>query len=192
MEIFKFKELESTQLKAKELSEESQAPFIVLAESQEKGKGTKGRSWHSPFGGLYFTLAVELDFNLLEIDITKFSQESCLLVVELLKDILRESFQNSKQDDLHVKPINDLYFKDAKLAGVLLESINKTKNSILFVGIGLNVKKIDSGEIDREIISLEEILTKEDFEAYDRSEFSKKLATKLSEKLSMMQKIAFS
>ncbi len=190
MKVFEFKEIESTQLKAKELSEVNEAPFLVLAESQQKGKGTKGRSWHSPAGGLYFTLVMELDFNLLEINTVKFSQESCLLVVEVLKEFLEDEYPSLK--DLRVKAINDLYYKDAKLAGVLLESLNKNKNSTLLIGIGMNVRKFDSQVIDREVISLEEILSQDDFTRYSNLGFSQNLVNKLIERLSTLKKPLFS
>jgi BirA family transcriptional regulator, biotin operon repressor / biotin---[acetyl-CoA-carboxylase] ligase len=190
MKVFDYKEIESTQLKAKGLCEAHEAPFIVLAESQQKGKATKGRSWHSPSGGFYFTLVMELDFNLLEIDIVKFSQESCLLVVEVLKEILEKEYLDLK--NLKVKPINDLYYNEAKLAGVLLESLNKNKNSILLIGIGMNIRKFDSQGIDREVVSLEEILSLGELRKFSNLIFAQKLGSELLERLSALKKPLFS
>jgi BirA family transcriptional regulator, biotin operon repressor / biotin---[acetyl-CoA-carboxylase] ligase len=192
MRVFEYQEIDSTQLKAKELSEGTQTPFLVISSSQTKGKGTKGRSWHSPVGGLYFTLAVELDFNILKIDTEDFSKELCLIVVDVLKDHIKNSFLQSHLDQLSIKPINDLYFKDAKLAGVLLESINNSENSILFIGIGLNVKSIDSSLFDREIISLQDILPEADFLTFNNIEFSKKLASSLIEQIKLVKKSVIS
>lgn len=188
MQVFEFNEIESTQLRAKELSEEALLPFIVLANSQTKGKGTKGRVWYSPEGGFYFTLALELEFNLLKIDTVKFSQEACLLVVKILKDILVEFLGPVISGDLKIEPINDLYYKDAKLAGVLIESLNQNKRSILLTGIGLNINKLENQSLDRKIISLENILTKEDFNSFDKIAFAQKLASRLSKELLLIEK----
>jgi BirA family biotin operon repressor/biotin-[acetyl-CoA-carboxylase] ligase len=184
---FHFNELESTQQKARELLEENKAAFFVVADKQTLGKGTKGRSWYSPQGGLYMTIVLELDFNILKQDIVSFSEESCLLIVETLKDFLVESFPNSNLDDLKVKPINDLYFKEAKLAGILLESINKNKNSFLLVGIGLNIKKNLEANLDKEIVSLEEILEDEDYRDLGLVDFSLKLSKLVNQSFSRLK-----
>ena len=181
MKCFHFSELESTQKKAREILAETKAPFFVIADKQTSGKGTKGRSWYSPQGGLYMTIVLELDFNILKQDIASFSEKSCLLIVETLKDFLVESFPNSNLDDLKVKPINDLYFKEAKLAGILLESINKNTNSLLLIGIGLNIKNNSEASLDRQIVSLEKILESEDFNSIVLPDFSLKLANLVNE-----------
>ncbi len=181
MKSFHFNEIESTQKKAREILDETKAPFFVIADKQTLGKGTKGRSWYSPQGGLYMTIVLELDFNILKQDILSFSEKSCLLIVETLKDFLVESFPNSNLDNLKVKPINDLYFKEAKLAGILLESINKNKNSLLLIGIGLNIKNNSKVSLDREIVSLEDILESEDFNSIVLSDFALKLANLVNE-----------
>lgn len=192
MKIFNFDEIESSQNKAKELLLKESLPFVVCAQSQIKGKATKGRSWFSPQGGLYFSLALALDFNLLELDMAKFSKQACLSVVEVLKNLLIDENQASSLDDLSVKPINDLYYKDAKLAGVLLESMNNNTCSELIIGIGLNIEKLENAELDRKIISLKEILTEADFADFNKLDFIEKLAKALCENFSVMQKLEFS
>lgn len=187
MKRFHFNELESTQQKARELLEENKAAFFVVADKQTLGKGTKGRSWYSPQGGLYMTIVLELDFNILKQDIVSFSEESCLLIVETLKDFLVESFPNANLDDLKVKPINDLYFKEAKLAGILLESINKNKNSLLLIGIGLNIKNNSEASLDRDIVSLENILESKDFNSIVLSDFALKLANLVNQSFSRLK-----
>ena len=188
VKIFHYEEISSSQALARELLAEENLPFVVSAKSQSSGKGTKGRSWHSPQGGLYFTLALELDFNLLKNDIQAFSEEACLLVVSVLRSFLLDYFPEENLEALSIKPINDLYFEDAKLAGVLLESVNDAPKSILLIGIGLNVQALKEIELDRKIISLEELISKESFLNFNKDDFLDKLVNKLSDSVSLMQK----
>lgn len=173
MKIFNYTELDSSQNKARELLKSNTPPFVVIAQTQKKGKGTKSRSWFSPKGGLYFTLAMQLQVNVLELDMVKYSEQLCLKVVEILREsvlLLPEAKLHSNQfqeKELCIKPINDLYYKDAKLAGVLLETINNQEKSILLVGIGLNLKKIDESNLDRKVTSLEEIFGEFDLDKHD-------------------------
>ncbi|MEN2995734.1 MAG: hypothetical protein ABC360_01780 [Acetomicrobium sp.] len=59
--IFKFDVLQSTQTKARELyDKEGLDLFVVWAVEQAAGRGRRERSWHSPKGGLYFSLFSEI------------------------------------------------------------------------------------------------------------------------------------
>ena len=105
MEVFHFTSLDSTQAKARALVDTKEMPFIVLADKQDKGRGTKGRSWQSPLGGLYFTLVCKLKTNVLKIDTENFAQELCLKLVETLKKALEDYFGQENLKELSIKPI---------------------------------------------------------------------------------------
>ncbi len=186
MQIFNYDKLDSSQEESKRLLAKNQnTPFLVLTKSQNSGKGTKNRSWFSPEGGLYMTLCIELDFNLIKDkkNIEVYSRDACLKTVEVLKESLEEYFQNPNLDSLKIKPINDLYFKKSKLAGILLETVNNSKNSFLLIGIGMNLKKIQAENLDRDVISLEEILAKEFQKNFNLDNYLELLCNKLISKI---------
>jgi len=54
-----FSTIDSTNEEAKRISAENpKGPVVITADSQTKGRGQKGRTWHSELGGLYYSLLV--------------------------------------------------------------------------------------------------------------------------------------
>ena len=93
-----------------------------------------------------------------------------------------------------IKPINDIYYKDKKLGGILIESRLQDKGiSYLISGVGINIKKTNH-ELDRDIvqpISLEEIIS--DVETRSPCLFSKEnLIEKIVEKICFWYEEIFS
>jgi BirA family biotin operon repressor/biotin-[acetyl-CoA-carboxylase] ligase len=181
VQLFHFEQIDSTQNKARELFDQNTPrPFCVFATSQSQGRGTQARVWHSPNGGLYLSLVLDLDFNIFDTDPLAFCQEKSLGIVKTLKTSLEKYFDNNYVfAELNIKPINDLYFRDAKLAGVLIETFNKANLSTIIIGIGLNIIKVSSADLDRKIISLEEILSFDDFKSFKKEKFAEFLLEKL-------------
>lgn len=181
MQLFHFEQIDSTQNKARELFDQNTPrPFCVFATSQSQGRGTQARVWHSPNGGLYLSLVLDLDFNIFDTDPLAFCQEKSLGIVKTLKTSLEKYFDNNYVfAELNIKPINDLYFRDAKLAGVLIETFNKANLSTIIIGIGLNIIKVSAADLDRKIISLEEILSFDDFKSFKKEKFAEFLLEKL-------------
>ena len=111
--------------------------FITTAESQSKGKGTKGRVWYSDCsGGLYYSLAIcpqYFDFNAIEFYHQQIA-EAIQLVLTQLAHI-----------DVTIKYPNDIYLNHKKLGGILMESSMKAnqdrKLDYLIIGIGLNINQ---------------------------------------------------
>jgi BirA family biotin operon repressor/biotin-[acetyl-CoA-carboxylase] ligase len=181
VQLFHFEQIDSTQNKARELFDQNTPrPFCVFATSQSQGRGTQARVWHSPNGGLYLSLVLDLDFNIFDTDPLAFCQEKSLGIVKTLKTSLEKYFDNNYVfAELNIKPINDLYFRDAKLAGVLIETFNKANLSTIIIGIGLNIIKVSTADLDRKIISLEEILSFDDFKSFKKEKFAEFLLEKL-------------
>ncbi|MCS7084215.1 MAG: biotin--[acetyl-CoA-carboxylase] ligase [Aquificaceae bacterium] len=111
----------STQEVAKRLS----FNCAVLSNIQTSGKGTAGKSWHSESGGLYLSVNVEQPKKSLEL----LSLAMGVAVAKLL-----EGFNLL----VGIKWVNDIYFQDKKLAGILIEN---SKNSSI-IGIGINVNQV--------------------------------------------------
>jgi BirA family transcriptional regulator, biotin operon repressor / biotin---[acetyl-CoA-carboxylase] ligase len=161
MQGFYYKELDSTQDEAKRLIEHGNKDFYVVAQHQTNSRGTRGKIWHSEMNkGLYLSWVADLDHNIYENnnDITGFCSDLTLNIAKILRETLLEYFVDSDLSKIYIKPINDLYFDNKKLAGILVEHIIFQDISFIIVGIGLNLKKINYQDEKISAISLEEIV----------------------------------
>jgi len=125
---------------------------LVLALTQDAGKGRLGRTWESSAGGVYMTLVLEPSIGL------RFLNELSVLAGKVTAATLKQLYGLNAR----VKLPNDVYAlhprkkKYMKISGILTEtsSINKTPNWIL-LGIGVNVNNrvsIDTGTSVAEIL----------------------------------------
>ena len=124
--------------------------IIILAETQDKGRGRLEREWVSPAGGLWFTLILRT--NIEEKDLPKVT----LLIAYSIVETLRSNYDIKAI----IKWPNDIYYKKLKLGGILTE-IEKIKDSIyLIIGTGLNVNLnlLDLGPLNKKTTSIKSIL----------------------------------
>jgi BirA family transcriptional regulator, biotin operon repressor / biotin---[acetyl-CoA-carboxylase] ligase len=88
-----------------------------VAEYQQAGRGRRGRKWFSPFGSnLYLSMYWKLDQG-------PAAAMGLSLVIGI---VMAEVLQRLGAEDVRVKWPNDLYLKDRKLAGILVELTGKT------------------------------------------------------------------
>ena len=108
----------------------SAAPQVVIAKEQTKGKGTKGRSFYSPKGGLYLSFAFKPEYGLED------AMQITVKTGEIVKDIIRKY----SDDEPYIKPVNDIYIEGKKVAGILTEAdtTGVGKFSRIIIGIGIN------------------------------------------------------
>ena len=129
---FKFKKVKSTNNTAIRIIKETKYNLgMVIAETQEKGRGQYGRKWISSKGNLFVSFFNELNRTNLSIsDITKIN---CLIVKKLLSKFTRKKI-------LFKKP-NDLLIDKKKISGILQEVIFVKDKKFLITGIGINIIK---------------------------------------------------
>ena len=156
----------------KESSEYKSGSIICIsADFQSQGRGQHGKSWASPRGaGLYVSLVSDLKIP---------AENSSILATELcirsleegLKRVSQQSLKESAEKavievspEFKLKPLNDIYVNNCKLAGILLERFVFKDTEYHTVGIGINLYKSSyqlkesSLEIPKAMpISLEEI-----------------------------------
>jgi len=103
-----------------------------VAEYQQAGRGRRGRKWFSPFGSnLYLSMYWKLDQG-------PAAAMGLSLVIGI---VMTEVLQRLGAADVRVKWPNDLYLKDRKLAGILVELTGKTGEAAhLVIGAGINLK----------------------------------------------------
>ena len=134
-EIEIFEEVASTNQTAKELAVAGKAGHgsLVLARSQQAGRGRRGRSFFSPKdAGLYLSVIIKPESTL---------TESLLLTCAAAVAVCR-AVKQVYGLELSIKWVNDLYYQGKKVCGILTEAVTDFESgSIEFavIGIGLNL-----------------------------------------------------
>ena len=106
------------------------APYIILAEQQTNGRGRGNNIWHSPkYKNIYLSLAWEFP------TLSNISILSILVGISLHRSI--NKYLKLDLPELKIKWPNDIYYKDKKLAGILVETTQQTKIKCI-IGIGIN------------------------------------------------------
>ena len=131
MKKIHFKEIVSTNTWLKENYRDLENLTFVSADSQTAGKGRRGRSWESEEGNLYLSLLLKDGKYLKQAE--AISIVSAYLVLKVL--------EGYGIKDLGIKWPNDIYVKDDKICGILLESVSADRLECLIIGIGLNVNQ---------------------------------------------------
>ena len=103
---------------------------VLVAEEQLEGRGTRGRTWHSPPGGLWYTILYR---GVNEIGVEFLSLRIGLAVAAAIESVVPAV-------RLGIKWPNDLMLADRKLGGVLCEARWQGESlGWVAVGIGINV-----------------------------------------------------
>lgn len=117
-------------------------PWLLGAHLQTQGRGRVGRSWKSPSGAALM-VSFAFDVHLLAADLPALSPLTGLAACESLRALIGED----RAGPLTVKWPNDLQWGQAKLAGLLVESLRNPVGLIaghtVVVGIGLNLRDAD-------------------------------------------------
>lgn len=189
--IKNFEEIDSTQNEARSFLDSDDYDiskiYCFIADQQKAGRGRQGKSWSSPKdSGLYMTLIIPSKINLFEkdFDLVGFSndltQDTAKQIIKILKPYINDT------EKLRIKPINDIYYDQKKLAGILIETVTKNDQSYFLIGIGLNLKNtksfvVSSDESKAEPISLEEITSTENFNKLSKEFLIRNIARVLIE-----------
>ena len=120
IKIIHFKKISSTQKLIRYFLNLS--PVLLVADEQTKGIGRFSRNWFSPKGGLWFSFAFKFknSKNILPFLVP-------LTIIETLKKFANLEYR--------ILIPNDIYVKNKKLSGILIE---KTKDNYFIIGIGIN------------------------------------------------------
>ena len=143
MKTIHFETIDSTNTYLKENYEKLDNFTFVSADFQSAGRGRNNRNWKSEKGeNLLFSLLIK-DKALID----KFSSLSVISAFSIIKALNLEY--------LSIKWPNDIYYKDSKLCGILLEAVTRNEIECLIIGIGLNVNQREFvGEYKRTPTSL--------------------------------------
>lgn len=129
-------EVESTNAFAQQMMKENPKVIeglVVAAKNQTSGKGQRGNKWYSE-GNKNLTFSVVLKPNISIGEQFMLSKVVALAMVDCLRHL--------KIEDVTIKWPNDIYVKDKKIAGILIEnSLKRNKISDSIIGVGLNVNQ---------------------------------------------------
>lgn len=126
--------------------------FVVRTDFQTAGKGQIGNLWESESGkNLLFSMALFPQ---------KIRPDQQFLISQLVSVSIKKVL-DEYVDDVTVKWPNDIYWKDKKLAGILIEnSLQGRQIKFAVVGIGLNVNQTEFVSNAPNPISLRQIAGK--------------------------------
>lgn len=129
---------QSTQIDAKRAIETGGKPdTLYLAVSQTAGRGRFGRTYFCPKqGGIYMSLHIKPQLSFEELP--SYTLLTAASIYKAIKDLTLI--------ETDIKWVNDIYFKEKKIAGILTEAISNIETGLvtdLIIGVGLNFS-IDS------------------------------------------------
>ncbi|MGM9983260.1 BirA family transcriptional regulator, biotin operon repressor / biotin-[acetyl-CoA-carboxylase] ligase [Fibrobacter intestinalis] len=142
-----FSSLSSTHRYTKDHLRELNAGDVIVADSQQNGRGRHERTWLSPAGkNLYFNILYPLQ-GFAPKEYTQLMQITAISIAQLLRHI---GIQAS------VKWPNDILCDRKKFCGMISECLYKNGESLLNIGIGIdvNASEMDFKEIERPVTSL--------------------------------------
>jgi BirA family biotin operon repressor/biotin-[acetyl-CoA-carboxylase] ligase len=151
--------VESTNIYAMELLQANLAVHgtAIFAHHQTAGKGQRGKNWVDEPGS-NIALSVITDCNFLSL--TKQFQLSVMVAVAC-----HDLFSKYAGDETFVKWPNDIYWRDRKAGGILIENLvrgDKWQASV--IGIGMNINQVVFDASLKNPVSLKQI-TGKDFES---------------------------
>ena len=147
IEIEIVKEIDSTNDELKRQAIDGQGEIkLLIAESQTKGKGTKGRSFFSPADtGCYMSFLLRPSYSAEECSLlTTAAATATALAIEMVTGNL----QGTTGIKTQIKWVNDVYIERKKVAGILTEASFRKDGSGLeyvIVGIGVNINPPNDG-----------------------------------------------
>ena len=129
-------EVDSTNTYLKTLPRDPQKPFVaVMADFQTAGRGQRGNTWQSARGqNLLCSIRHHPTFIRPDEQFV-LSQLVALAITDVVAELVPEAAA-----DLRIKWPNDIYWRDRKLCGILIEyELSTTAIEQAIIGFGLNV-----------------------------------------------------
>ena len=103
--------------------------FIIIANEQTAGRGTRGRSWNSNIGNLYMTICLKTSLIKIPLQLTP------LRIGNIIRPIIEDQVSTTIKDKVKLKWPNDVLIDSKKVSGVLIEM----ERDYCLIGIGCNI-----------------------------------------------------
>lgn len=146
-DIHFYREVTSTNDVAKKfVDDDAPEGTVIIAEQQTAGRSRSKNDWISPEGGIWMTLVLKPEVNLLEA-----SRLTIVTGVALAKTLHDEFNINAG-----IKWPNDILIDNKKICGILTEAVtdhDKLKAVLIGVGIDVNVSQSDIPESLQDVVT---------------------------------------
>lgn len=123
---------------------------VVFTHEQTRGKGQRNKEWLSRKGQ---NIAMSVIIEPQNLEVSELFSLSMMTA-----NAVQEFFEKLVKEEVTIKWPNDIYWRDRKAAGILIENLwqgNEWKFAV--VGIGINVNQTDFGELGTKAVSLKQI-----------------------------------
>ena len=123
---------------------------VAFTHEQTKGKGQRSKEWLSAKGQ---NITMSVVFEPVDVPSSELFSLSMMVAVSIQALLSRYI-----EDDIRIKWPNDIYWRDRKAAGVLIENIWQAGEwKFAIVGIGINVNQTNFGNLGTKAVSLKQI-----------------------------------
>lgn len=148
----------------------------VIADFQTSGRGQRGNSWESePCANLLFSFVLFPHF---------LEARRQFLISQIISLAIKEEL-DTYAADISIKWPNDIYWKDKKICGMLIENDLMGRNiSRSIAGIGININQEEFHSSAPNPVSLRQITGKQ----YDRFEIGKNIMLRVRSYYDLLQK----
>jgi BirA family transcriptional regulator, biotin operon repressor / biotin---[acetyl-CoA-carboxylase] ligase len=153
---------------------------VFFAHEQFAGKGQFGKKWNAaPDQNIIMSVVLEPDFLTV-------SQQFFLSVC--VADACVDLLNNYVPGEFLIKWPNDLYWRDRKIGGILIENILQgDKWKFAIAGIGINIKQVEFPNFLPNAVSLKQIIGK----TFSPVALAKELCNKMEEKYQQLRSGGF-
>ncbi len=155
----------------------AQHGMAVFAHEQTRGKGQRQREWLSAGGeNIAISIVVKPPPTLVH---------DLFLLSMMAATACKHFFNRYIADDISIKWPNDLYWRDRKAAGVLIENTwQQDQWSFSVIGTGINVNQVDFGVLGQKAVSMRQVTGK----IFDPLQLARELCEEYEKAFSIMLK----
>lgn len=145
---------------------------VVFAHEQTKGKGQRQKQWISNVGeNIMMSVVIQPS--------SYFTNQQFLLSMTIAI-AARQFFDSYTNGDTKIKWPNDVYWRDRKAGGILIENIVQGNNwKYAIVGLGININQKEFKGFENRAVSLKQITGKD----YDAIALAKELLSHIEHAL---------
>ncbi|MFP4478632.1 MAG: biotin--[acetyl-CoA-carboxylase] ligase [Candidatus Izemoplasmatales bacterium] len=147
MNIIQLESVDSTNQYIKDHFKSLNHLDVVLTKIQTKGKGRHINQWFSNQDSLTFSILLKDNLE----------QKNLSLLPLLMAMVLHKVF-SQYSEEVEIKWPNDIYVRNKKLSGILIESIYQNKLEAMIIGVGINLNNLDfPSDIIDQVTSLKQL-----------------------------------